>query len=88
MLNVYSSPGDTWLLFPDCLHPTKSALRLHGPLSYIGSFSSKKLTTRELTFVQSEFDVASFAKIPAATALRLLALGIFWRLRLLIRRKR
>lgn len=86
VLNVYSSPGKTWLLFPGCLRPTSSALLLHGPLSYIGSFSSNKLSIRELAFVMSEFDASSFAKIPSRTALRLLAHGAFWRLRRVISR--
>ena len=86
MLNVYSSPGKTWLLFPNCLQPTTGALLMHGPLSYMGSFSSNKLSARELAGVMSEFDASSFAKIPASTARRLLPLGVFRRLQMATRR--
>ena len=73
MLTVYSRPGEPWLLVPGCLLPPVLAERLYGPLSYAGAFPPHRLTERELLVVMSQFDDASFARIPEMTARRLLA---------------
>lgn len=71
-LRVYSRRDPMWLLVPACLEPTRDAVRLYGPLAYAGSFAAERLSESELQDVTLQFDVSSYARIPAKTARRLL----------------
>lgn len=71
-LRVYSRSDAMWLLVPACLEPSQDALHGYGPLAYAGSFTPDSLSARELELVLLQFDAASYARIPAKTARRLL----------------
>lgn len=72
VLHVYSRASEPWVLVPAAQEPGIEARLRYGRLSYVGAFSSHRLSSEEHLQVMLQCDARSFAAIPARTALRLL----------------
>lgn len=71
LLHVYAPVRTPWLIVEG--QPSRAALDRHGTLRLEGSFQIDRLTATERRLILLEIGARSFALVPEATALRLIA---------------
>jgi len=71
LLQIYSPVCPPWLIIAG--QPTGEALGAYGALRLEGSFQLERLTDSERRLVSRELAALTYARVPATTALRLMA---------------
>lgn len=71
LLQIYSPHGPPWLIVSG--QPSHAAVSTFGALRLEGSFQLELLTDSERGVVLRELNALTYARVPASTALRLMA---------------
>ena len=75
LLHIYSSRRRVWLLVPDCMTASQTAVHKFGALTRLGEINSNHLSAAENAQLLAAFDVQSYIKITEEIGQRLLQFG-------------
>ncbi len=73
--HLYAGPS-AWLLVPECMLASQTAVNPHGPLELLGAIDDAEIDATAMPTILAMIDADSFATIPGDVAARLGRAGL------------